>query len=211
MCAALVVISLAALRNNATPDAPVKVMAGSRVDFSSRLSSARASRNAERPLLLPASTTSSTATPLLVAPLPKPKPKVVAKAPPTTAKPKPKAQAAPATTAKPAPKPSPTSPPSNTSTRPMPTGGHTTNGSEEGRASWYEANYHASNPWICAHKTLPMGTVVTVTNVNNGKSITCQVGDRGPYVQGRILDLSKHAFSQLANPSSGLISVKLSW
>ncbi len=213
MCAALVVISLAALRNNATPDAPVKVMAGTRVDYSSRLSAARASRSAERPLLLPASTTTSTVPPPPAPTLPKPK--VVAKAPTTTAKPKPKAQAAPATTAKPAPKPTPKPATSNTPTtasaRPMPTGGQTTNGSEEGRASWYDAKYHANNPWICAHKTLPMGTVVTVTNVNTGKSITCEVGDRGPYVDGRVVDLSKYAFSQLANPSSGLIWVKLSW
>jgi rare lipoprotein A len=47
--------------------------------------------------------------------------------------------------------------------------------------------------------------------VNTGASITCEVGDRGPYVEGRILDLSKYAFSRLANPSSGLISVKIVW
>ncbi len=208
MCAALVVVSLAALRNNATPDAPVKVMAGSRVDSSSRLSSARASRSAERHLLLPASTTTSTVAPPVQ---PKPKPKVVAKAPPTTAKPKVKAQSAPTAAPKPAAKPAPSSSPPPPSSRPMPTGGQTTNGSEEGKASWYEANYHANNPWICAHKTLRMGIVVTVTNVNSGKSITCEVGDRGPFVQGRVVDLSKHAFSQLASPSAGVISVKLSW
>jgi rare lipoprotein A len=212
MCAALVVISLAALRNNATPDAPVKVMAGTRVDFSSRLSAARASRNAERSMLLPATTTSSTVAPPPAPVVAKPKPKVVAKAPATTAKPKPKAQSTPAPTAKPpAPKPAPSSPPATASTRPMPTGGQTSNGSQEGKASWYDAKYHTNNPWICAHKTLPMGTIVTVTSVSSGKSIKCEVGDRGPYVEGRILDLSKHAFSQLANPSSGLVSVKLTW
>ena len=64
------------------------------------------------------------------------------------------------------------------------------------------AKYHADNPWICAHKTIAKGTVLTVTNVNTGAQITCEVGDRGPYVDGRILDLSKYAFSRLANPSS---------
>jgi rare lipoprotein A len=64
---------------------------------------------------------------------------------------------------------------------------------------------------MCAHKTLPMGTVVTVTNVDNGKSTTCRVGDRGPYVEGRIIDLSPEAFSQLAPLSEGVINVKLTW
>ena len=53
--------------------------------------------------------------------------------------------------------------------------------------------------------------MLTVTNLNNGASITCEVGDRGPYVEGRILDLSKYAFSRLANPSTGLIWVKITW
>jgi rare lipoprotein A len=93
----------------------------------------------------------------------------------------------------------------------MPSGGSNAN-TQEGKASYYEAKYHESNPWICAHRTLPMGTVVTVTAVATGKSITCEVGDRGPYAgQDRILDLSKYAFSQLANPSSGVVSVRLSW
>jgi rare lipoprotein A len=83
--------------------------------------------------------------------------------------------------------------------------------SEEGKASWYNAKYHESNPWICAHKTIPKGMVLHVTNVNTGASITCEVGDRGPYVEGRILDLSKYAFSRLANPSTGLIWVKITW
>jgi len=209
MCVALVTISLTALRNTTTPDAPVALIAGSRVDSSSRLSStARASRGAERALLVPASTTTSTLPP----PPPvtaKPQPKVVYKAPSTTAKPKPKAVTA--TTSAPKPKPAVSNTPTTESARPMPTGGQTTNGSEEGRASWYDAKYHASNPWICAHKTVPKGTVLTVLNVNNGKSITCEVGDRGPYVEGRILDLGKYAFSRLANPSTGLIWVKITW
>jgi rare lipoprotein A len=205
MCAALVVISLAALRNSKTPDDSVQLMAGSRIDFSTRLSSSsRASRGVKRVLLAPATTTST------VAPAPttaKPRP-IVKKAPPTTAAAKPKAQSAPAP--RPAPKSTSTTP-TTASVRPMPTAGGSTGQSEEGKASWYEAKYHESNPWICAHKTIPKGTVLTVTNVNTGGSITCEVGDRGPYVDGRILDLSKYAFSRLANPSSGLISVKITW
>ena len=212
LVAALVVISLAALRNTTTPDKPVKLMAGSRVDFSTRLAAARASRGTPR-VLLSATTLPPTTTTLPPPPTtatPKPKPVVVkqASAPPTTAKPKPK----PTTTTTAKPKPAATSStPTTVSQRPMPTGGSTADGSEEGRASWYDAKYHASNPWICAHKTLPMGTILTVTATATGKSIKCEVGDRGPYVDGRILDLSKYAFSQLADPSSGLVWVKISW
>jgi rare lipoprotein A len=92
----------------------------------------------------------------------------------------------------------------------MPSGGSNTQ-SQEGKASWYEAKYHESNPWICAHKTIPKGTVVTVTNLNNGATINCEVGDRGPYAEGRILDLSKYAFSRLASTSSGVIPVRITW
>ena len=180
-------------------------MTSSRLDISTRLASVRASRGEKRILLEEATTTTT-----LPPPPPttaKPRPVVVKKTPPTTAKPKPAA-------AKPAPKPAPaassTTPVTNTS-RPQPTGGGHAS-TQDGNASWYEAKYHADNPWICAHRTLPMGTVITVTAVASGKSITCEVGDRGPYGgNNRILDLSKYAFSQLANPSSGVIAVHLSW
>jgi len=179
-------------------------MANSRIDLSTRLASVRASRGEKRVYLAPATTTSTSEAP----PPPttaKPRPVVVKKTTTTTAKPKPKPQAQP----KPAAATSTT--PTTASSRPMPSGG-SHNSSQEGNASWYEASYHANNPWICAHRTLPMGTVITVTAVSTGKSITCEVGDRGPYGgNNRILDLSKYAFSQLANPSSGVIYVKLSY
>lgn len=180
-------------------------MTSSRVEFSTRLASTRASRGEKRVFLAPATTTTTLPPPPPTTARPRPV-VVVKKSPPTTAKPKPAA-------AKPAAKPAPqssTTPVTNTS-RPQPTGGGHAN-TQDGNASWYEASYHASNPWICAHRTLPMGTVITVTAVNTGKSITCEVGDRGPYGgTNRILDLSKYAFSQLANPSSGVIAVHLSW
>jgi rare lipoprotein A len=180
-------------------------LAGSRIDYSTRLSPSRASRGKPRGYLAPATTTSTTEAPPPTTAKPRP---VVKKSPPTTAAPaKAKAQSTPAPKSAPSSAPAPTS----ASPRPMPTGGSTADGSEEGKASWYEAKYHASNPWICAHKTLPKGTVLTVTALASGKSIKCEVGDRGPYAEGRILDLSKYAFSQLANPSSGVISVKIQW
>ncbi|MEY2468732.1 MAG: hypothetical protein QOF21_1430, partial [Actinomycetota bacterium] len=73
MCAALVVISLAALRNSKTPDESVALVAGSRIDYSVRLSPRRASRGEKRVTLAPATTTSTTQAPATTV-KPKPKP-----------------------------------------------------------------------------------------------------------------------------------------
>ena len=54
-----------------------------------------------------------------------------------------------------------------------------------------------------AHKTLPFGTKLKVTNQRNGASVIVRVNDRGPYIRGRDLDLSYGAFSQIAPPSQG--------
>lgn len=58
-----------------------------------------------------------------------------------------------------------------------------------------------------AHKTLPFGTRVKVTNVSNGKSVVVKINDRGPFITGRIIDLSRSAFSSIANLNSGVIAV----
>ncbi len=58
-----------------------------------------------------------------------------------------------------------------------------------------------------AHKWLPFGTKLRVTNQRNGKSVIVRVNDRGPYVGGRDLDLSYGAFSSIASPSQGVASV----
>ncbi|MFI6514355.1 septal ring lytic transglycosylase RlpA family protein [Spirillospora sp. NPDC050679] len=58
-----------------------------------------------------------------------------------------------------------------------------------------------------AHKTLPMGTKVRVTNKNNGKSVIVRINDRGPYVGGRCLDLSKAAMAEVGGTGSGVIPV----
>ncbi len=78
--------------------------------------------------------------------------------------------------------------------------------SQTGPASWYGAP-----AGTCAHPSLPLGTVVTVTNLSNGRTTTCRVEDRGPYQGGRIIDLSEATFSQLAPPASGVIEVRISW
>ncbi len=61
-----------------------------------------------------------------------------------------------------------------------------------------------------AHKTLPMGTKLRVTNPANGKSVVVTINDRGPYVGGRCLDLTSGAFAKIANTSSGVVTVTYS-
>jgi len=75
-----------------------------------------------------------------------------------------------------------------------------------------EASYH-DYPDIrtCAHKSLAKGTALKVTNLGNGKVTSCVVNDRGPYVEGRILDLSREAFAEIANISDGVIRVAIEW
>ncbi|MBW3555858.1 MAG: septal ring lytic transglycosylase RlpA family protein [Actinobacteria bacterium] len=58
---------------------------------------------------------------------------------------------------------------------------------------------------------MTFGTVVKVTNLANGKSTTCRVNDRGPYIDGRIIDLSPHTFSHLAPLEEGVIRVVIQW
>ena len=60
-----------------------------------------------------------------------------------------------------------------------------------------------------AHKTLPLGSYVKVTNKKNGQSVVVKINDRGPFVRGRIIDLSKSAFAEIGNTSSGLIKVDI--
>ncbi|MCZ7528047.1 MAG: ubiquitin-like domain-containing protein [Acidimicrobiia bacterium] len=77
---------------------------------------------------------------------------------------------------------------------------------ETGQATWYEIT-----PGTCAHKTIPKGTVVKVTNLQTGAWTTCVVADRGPYAAGRIIDLSHTTFAELAPRSTGVIPVRIEW
>lgn len=90
---------------------------------------------------------------------------------------------------------------------------------ERGIASWYGEDFHG---WVTAsgeiydmeslsgaHRTLPLGTVVRVTNVENGKQIRVRINDRGPYVNGRILDLSYAAARKIGMAEGGLSAVSL--
>lgn len=81
-------------------------------------------------------------------------------------------------------------------------GGHT----QKGIASWYGAD-----GLVAAHRTLPFGTVVKVTNLDTGKSVNVRIADRGPYVDGRVIDLSDDAFSEVAPLGSGTFNSKIEW
>ena len=131
----------------------------------------------------------------------------------TTVAPAPTTTAAPAPTTTVAPRPATTTTtarPTTTTTSPPPPppppAASAEGGSETGKASWYD-----HRPGICAHKTLPFGTVVTVTHTGNGRRTTCTVGDRGPYIDGWIIDLHPDQFDDLAPTSTGVIPVRITW
>ncbi len=90
---------------------------------------------------------------------------------------------------------------------------------ETGIASWYGSDFHGhatSNGEIynmhditAAHKLLPMHTLLLVTNLDNGKKTVVRVNDRGPFVQGRIIDLSLGAAKKIGLVQSGTARVKI--
>lgn len=90
---------------------------------------------------------------------------------------------------------------------------------EYGKASYYAEKFNgrttasgeifSNSLMTAAHKTLPFGTRVRVTNQSNGNSIEVVINDRGPYVEGRIIDLSSAAFSSLDNLSRGVLDVRV--
>lgn len=89
-----------------------------------------------------------------------------------------------------------------------------------GGASWYGPGFHGKktasgqkfnqNAMTAAHKSLPFGTVVKVTNERTGKSINVTINDRGPFHKGRIIDLSKAAATKLGTMKSGTGKVCIS-
>jgi rare lipoprotein A len=103
------------------------------------------------------------------------------------------------------------SPPTATSARKSTT--------ETGIASYYADKYHGrttasgevfdTSKLTAAHRTLPFGTVVKVTHQGNQRSVTVRINDRGPFVAGRVIDLSRAAARELAMEKAGLANVKL--
>ncbi|MEC6907658.1 septal ring lytic transglycosylase RlpA family protein [Photobacterium piscicola] len=60
-----------------------------------------------------------------------------------------------------------------------------------------------------AHRTLPFGTRVKVTNTSNHKSVIVRINDRGPFIRGRMIDLSSSAFKAIGNPRTGVLNVTM--
>ncbi len=75
-----------------------------------------------------------------------------------------------------------------------------------GQASYYR--HPRNNGMICAHRTLPFGTHLLVTNLANGRSVTVMVVDRGPFIRSRIIDVSTNAADALGFRSAGIAHVK---
>ena len=78
---------------------------------------------------------------------------------------------------------------------------------ESGIASYYQNSHYSG--LIAAHKTLPFGTRVKVFNLDNGKSAIVRIVDRGPFIRGRIIDVSPVAASALGFRQAGLAHVRL--
>jgi len=90
---------------------------------------------------------------------------------------------------------------------------------ERGIASWYGTDFHGKltangetydmDALTAAHKTLPMPSTVRVTNLENGRSLVLRVNDRGPFVHGRIIDVSRHASKLLGFHKQGTAKVRV--
>lgn len=86
-------------------------------------------------------------------------------------------------------------------------------------ASWYGNEFHGRrtangevfDQWgmTAAHKELPFNTLVKVTNEKNGRSVRVRINDRGPFVRGRIIDLSRGAASELDMVADGIVPVRV--
>jgi rare lipoprotein A len=91
--------------------------------------------------------------------------------------------------------------------------------SERGKASYYADKFehrktasgerYSHQKLTAAHKTLPLGTKVVVTNLENERSVVVRINDRGPYIRGRIIDLSKSAMKRLNALHRGVIEVEI--
>ena len=89
----------------------------------------------------------------------------------------------------------------------------------QGTASYYGGKFHGrktasgerfnQEAMTAAHKSLPLGTKVRVTNLRNGEVVEVKINDRGPYIKGRIIDLSKGAAREIGMIKAGTAKVKI--
>lgn len=92
---------------------------------------------------------------------------------------------------------------------------------ESGLASWYGPRFHGKltasgevfnqERFTAAHRTLPWGSRVKVTNLANGRSVEVRINDRGPFARGRIIDVSRAAARALGMLQSGITKVRIEW
>lgn len=92
---------------------------------------------------------------------------------------------------------------------------------ETGLASWYGPKFHGKltasgevfnqEKFTAAHPTLPWGSTVKVTNLDNGKSVDVRINDRGPFGKGRIIDVSRAAARALGMVGRGITAVRVEW
>ena len=90
---------------------------------------------------------------------------------------------------------------------------------QSGRVSWYGPGFHGrrtasgevfnTNDLTMAHRSLPLGSKVRVTNLANGRSVVLRVNDRGPYARGRIADLSHAAAARLDFVDDGVVRARI--
>ncbi|MCX7879685.1 MAG: septal ring lytic transglycosylase RlpA family protein [Ignavibacteria bacterium] len=90
---------------------------------------------------------------------------------------------------------------------------------EEGLASFYDDRFvgritasgeiYTHREYTAAHRHLPFGTIVKVLNLENGKVVNVRINDRGPFVKGRIIDLSKSAAKDLEMLDDGVVRVRI--
>jgi rare lipoprotein A len=88
---------------------------------------------------------------------------------------------------------------------------------ETGHASWYDLKSRTAsgepmdaNALTAAHRTLPLGTRVEVANLDNGRAVVVRINDRGPFIEGRIIDVSKAAAKALGMIGAGVAQVSVS-
>lgn len=91
-------------------------------------------------------------------------------------------------------------------TAPLPPAAPAPRHHRRGVASWFGAP-----KGTCAHRTIPKGTIVTVTRAGSDATVTCRVADWGPADTSRIIDLSRDTFVALAGAEVGLIDVHIRW
>ena len=93
---------------------------------------------------------------------------------------------------------------------------NTANGTSTVHTSWYSHGHRTAsgerfnpNGLTAAHKTLPFGTILRLTNEENGRSVTVRVNDRGPFIRGRELDVSRGAADQLGFRRKGVERLRM--